>query len=90
MYNNHFAPKRTPIIKLSELMKIVLEQDGYLEDIENKKPEAIFITNICRGIMDEGELTRRVNHTRNITPIKGKDISLMDMLKTIRENSNEA
>ena len=44
LYNKHFVPKRTPIIKLSELMKIVLEQDGYMGDDENKKPEAIFIT----------------------------------------------
>ena len=89
LYNNHFAPKRTPIIKLSELMKIVLEQDGYMEDDENKKPEAIFITNICRGIMDDGELSIMVNHTRNTTPIKDTNTSLMEILKTMRENSND-
>ena len=88
LYNKHFAPKRTSLIKLSELMKIVLEQDGYLDDNENKKPEAIFITNICRGFMNDGELTSRVDHKRNITPIKGTNTSVSEIVKRMRADSN--
>jgi hypothetical protein len=90
LYNKHFVPKRTPLIKLSELMKIVLEQDGYLEDNENKKPEAIFITNICRGVMNAGELTVRVDHTRNTTSVKDTNTTISGLIEKRKANSDEA
>lgn len=52
LYKKYFKPYNTYNIHLKDLIRHVLESDGYFEkESTYKKPKALFILNICRGVI---------------------------------------
>jgi len=87
LYNTHFQPNRNNQVSMKNLMKSVLELDGYLDDDENKTTEPLFITNICRGILNDGELSNRVNHIRDTTTLTDTNVNVGSFHQLMRNES---